>query len=1431
MMNSNAHPDRDTLWRVAVGKAIEREIETVVSHLELCETCAREFDSLSLDNDPAVANLLGMAKANSVVRTRSVVADTIPPVGLAGKALFPLGNPHHAVLDDIDRVCQDFATAWRMGDKPGLDEFLAMVPPEARQTLFVKLLNIEITKRRAAGEWPEVDEYLALWPEFASQIRELLSMSTIDYQDQSSVHGELRTPSPAGPFLSNLGEYRLVRQLGKGGMGEVYEAVHLKRGNQVALKMLSKMSGALLHRFKREFRAVTKINHPHLIGLHTLETDSGQWFFTMDLIQGTTFLDYVRPSGVLDEPRLRSALSQLVRGVTALHEEHIIHRDLKPSNVMVTHEGQLVVLDFGLVLEQDSAWMTQSLMSIAGTPNYMAPEQAAGGDVREASDWYAVGVMLYEALSGRLPFGGQMLQVLQDKQRLEAPSLSRDPTIPADLAELCRGLLATDPRNRPSASQIAQAISSSLEPVSEAVTRTETQLVGREPQLAALQEILLAVQKRSEPQIVFVSGRSGEGKTTLVEQFLKPLRKDKRFAIMSGRCYDRESVPFKALDALIDSLGSYLRSLPGEDAALLIPDDISVLAQVFPSLQRVQVIAKALDNRLTGLDRQQVRQRAFRALRSLLSRINRRTQVVWFIDDLQWGDADSAEALFEVLRPPEAPPVLFLGTYRSDEVEDSAFLKKWQELQAKYDVSFADQEIKVAPLTDEECAEVAIQLIGIDDEAIRRQAIEFAREANGNPFLLTELIGCFDSESDTIEPLALHEVLERKLSRLPAEAVQLLEVVAVSGQGLALEEASVTAGHELTPVATITRMCNERLVRLIGSEESPLVDTYHDRIRDAVLRDMNVDSRKSLHVRLAEVIEGSVCSLNEKRPPAQEVFSGDEQTNPRVYDLAYHFYEGGDPRAFDFQLQAGEAATRAYAIENAIEHLLKAEQIMPEAADQQTRYSLWEKLGAACGQTQRFQKALEYFEKALPFANGRIQQAKAHDGIGEMQHRMGKYDPAIASFDRALKALGYHRPNWLPRVLIETTWLLGLCQLMWLVRPCKTKEARGWAKLASSVFQHISEVFLTRDVPRYTDACARVAFAALRSGDPGTLAVGFGKLGYNNALFSLQMPAKWMLARAAKFSKQCGDAPSLAMTEGFIGLSLYCIGRLEEAERRLLKSLEMTSRLGESWYRLTWFHTLRHVYSIQGNYDKEVAAAGMELQIGEAALDPESICWGQYGLAYAKARIGRLPEAHEHMRRSLAAIEGRLSGTEAIAFNHLGFVLLQSSEYSKAAEALEESRRMIEHAFAYVEYLASTYPLLIEALVGPAWRRPRNDADIRRARRLLLKSRFFAWRFPNIKPHSLRVRGRLLCVSGHPDKASRYFQKAIESSRQLGAKYELARGLLDLAAVTDNDSDTFRSEAVAILTRLNAVIPYAEKWQLGGEQHAACVASQLPGQS
>src|SRR5262249_2742779 len=153
-------------------------------------------------------------------------------------------------------------------------------------------------------------------------------------------------------------------------------------------------------------------------------------------------------------------------------------------------------------------------------------------------------------------------------------------TLPLDLAGLCLRLLAREPQQRADAYEVARAIASGITPVS-VVAPAGQPLVGREQHLAVLQDAYRTLERQRQPLTGFISGRSGEGKTTLSEHFLTPLRQDQRLAVMSGRCYDRESVPYKALDNLIDALCNYLSSLPGEVLARLRPDDMSALVQVF----------------------------------------------------------------------------------------------------------------------------------------------------------------------------------------------------------------------------------------------------------------------------------------------------------------------------------------------------------------------------------------------------------------------------------------------------------------------------------------------------------------------------------------------------------------------------------------------------------------------------------------------------------------------------------------------------------------------------------------------------------------------------------------------------------------------------------------------------------------------------------
>ena len=256
----------------------------------------------------------------------------------------------HSFFDKVTSICESYRDSVSKGfGKRELRDHLLQVAQEDQPTLLRNLLEFDVQQRRKAGEAPTPQDYLEVLPEYDILIRRVfLDMSS------ASIAGDWQSDAPKtisfqSPVASRLGEYRLLRELGRGGMGAVFEAVHLRRGHRVALKTLPAVSGESLHRFKREFRALADVTHPNLVGLRTLENDGGQWFITLDLLDGSDFLSYVRPADKLDVERLQATLGQLAAGLMALHARGIVHRDLKPGNVMVTTLGKLVSLDFGLV--------------------------------------------------------------------------------------------------------------------------------------------------------------------------------------------------------------------------------------------------------------------------------------------------------------------------------------------------------------------------------------------------------------------------------------------------------------------------------------------------------------------------------------------------------------------------------------------------------------------------------------------------------------------------------------------------------------------------------------------------------------------------------------------------------------------------------------------------------------------------------------------------------------------------------------------------------------------------------------------------------------------------------------------------------------------------------------------------------------------------
>ena len=1287
-----------------------------------------------------------------------------------------------ASFDEIDALCRSFTDAAVENSPWSIEDCLRRVADGARPTLLRNLLALDIERRRAAGQTPRADEYLARLPGFADLIREAFleasSRSLVTRSIADGVANTWQAPKTAPAVTARrLGEYELLRELGRGGMGAVYEALHVRRGDRVALKTLPAVDGARLHRFKREFRSLADVNHPNLIGLGTLEADGCHWFFTMDLIEGTDFLSYVRPGDVLDEAHLRSALSQLVAAVMALHGQHIFHRDLKPSNVMVTRDGRVVVLDFGLVME--SALMGDQLTAgrIEGTPRYMPPEQAAGQSVTAAADWYAVGVMLYEALAGRPPFEGPVLKLLQDKQWFDAPPLATGGGLPDDLARLAMRLLARDPQARPDAREIARCMS--MQPVAAPTARsTRSILVGRSAQLQTLAKAHQSVGDQHRPLMLFIRGRSGEGKTSLAERFLDELRTGAGPpTILSGRCYDRESVPFKALDSLIDALCGHLRSLDKTEAALMLPDDMGLLVRLFPVLERVDVVAEAPRARLGELDEQQVRTRAFAALRQLLAKLSSRRPVVMFADDLQWGDSGSAEALFAVLRPPEAPAVLFLGSFRSDEWEQSPFRREWEIVQKKHGVAMEHREVSVSPLSAEECQELVISLMGRDNETIRRRAAEIHCETGGNPFLLIELVNCFDPDTDSFRPVPMHEAVRQKLSRLPAGAEILLEIVAVSGQALPLADMSKTAGHDAPAMATITHMRTERLLRLIGGPDDPLIDTYHDRIRETVLGQMQPPKRQGLHLSLARAIEAEAAASELVAAIEGDEEVALEQSFSRVYDLAYHFDAAGAQRqALAYGLLAAEQARRQFAPEVAAQQYAIAQRNSGHASVA-ARLRIAEGSGESLMRLGRYDEASKALQGALPLTQDDKQRARLELLQGELAFKRGEIDDSISFYEQALRRLGTGVPRTLPGVLCGILRETAIqCLHTWFPRRLHRQPSSSRLELCVGIFSHLPSSYLFQGTLKLLwGHLAMMNRVELVRPSP-RLAVSYGSHACFLSMLGWHSRSARYGARGLAVAEQFNDLLARGEAYCHFGVGDYASSRYEEGLEHLTKAIVAFEKTGDFWeLHIARFHKGCCHFGL-GDLGQAVSETRRVFESSSRIGDSRPMCstW-----LWARATQGNLP--FEELRSCFPCrpddVMSTLHGIMAEGLWHSFHGREEESlaAFERSADMVKKSLCVNSHTILVLPMLARAVRRHAETLDASD---PRRLRELRRALKLARWAARLTRLFPAAYPISLRELALALAARGRLRKALRAAERSCSVAKRQKAKYEYAQSLL-----------------------------------------------------
>jgi tetratricopeptide (TPR) repeat protein len=667
-------------------------------------------------------------------------------------------------------------------------------------------------------------------------------------------------------------------------MGTVYEARDRERRQRVAVKTLIDFDPAALYLFKQEFRTLAGVHHPNLVRLHELvATEGDRVFFTMELVRGVDFLAYVEKprnapavegasavetgpptaaarSCPADLDRLRPALRQLVEGIQALHLAGKLHRDIKPSNILVTPEGRVVLLDFGVATEVPRV-ADENLREeghVVGTARYMAPEQAFEDAPTPAADWYSLGVILYEALAGGPPFSGPGFEVIRLKNETNpVPPSALVDGVPHDLDALCRALLDITPDKRPTGPEILRLLGVSRASVPPppllAQPAAGPSLVGRESQVRALLDAFDASRAGSSIT-VRIGGRAGMGKSALLQHFLDGIVEHGEGVVLRGKAYERESVPYKAVDSIVDALSRHLMHVADNEGTLILPMDMDALARLFPVLRRVPSIGQIAESPV--VDPQRVRRRAFGALRELLATLAARRPLVVYIDDVQWGDTDSVALLLELIRPPFAPPVLFLLAHREEDAQSAAFLS---EIRARWPAGAEARDLSVGPLSVDDARALALTLLGHRDESTLGVADAIARESGGSPFLVEELARSASSSrllAANDAKVTLEQMVAERLAGLPEDARRLTEIVAIGGRPLPVSTVSDAAGIESSD-DMVAMLCTRRFLRAGMRDGREVVEPVHDRIRETIVAQLPAALVREHHGSLARALEAT----------------------------------------------------------------------------------------------------------------------------------------------------------------------------------------------------------------------------------------------------------------------------------------------------------------------------------------------------------------------------------------------------------------------------------------------------------------------------------------------------------------------------------------------------------------------------------------------
>ena len=761
-------------------------------------------------------------------------------------------------------------------------------------------------------------------------------------------------------------------------MGAVYLVRDtLQVDRPVALKILrpEAIDPVSVDRFKNEFRSMSHLRHPNLAEVYDFGTvtGDGRHFLTMEYVEGRELTSLRWPAVA---PSFDGLVVQCLRGLDYIHARGLLHNDIKPHNILIREPFQAKILDFGLA----QPLAGPSSAGTSGTLHYVAPERLRGHRPDARSDLYSLGVVLYEILTGRLPYQGEEAGAVVSailEGRL-VPPRELNPDLPRRTEAFVLGLLARDPDDRPASAAAALDLLNAGASAPQELDTDETlasfvtsgRFVGRDRELTALADLAKAHVREpgdeTRPRFVLLAGASGIGKSRLLRE-LKHRLQLAGIRNLTGRCYEDGGAPFQPFVEV-------LRQLPTADEA-------GLPAGLRPVLGRVLSGGGSEDGRRdaggggqpTRLDREQF----IDGLSACLDLLAGGTPGVIVLEDLHWANAPEIELLERLVLKPAGGPWLIVASARDEEARTAPigeFLKRFTGLGRI-------RRFDLRPLDLGESTALLASMVPFEEQP-ERLARLLLDHTEGNPLYIEELMkalaeegtlrrsgGYWIAESrslDTIRlPPSLASVIARRLGSLDPLARSVAEVLAVFNRPVSRPLLGRALGRDLPSVAGAIEALDRLRVASVEAQRSgpELAGLSHARIREAIYSALPEERRRALHRAVGRAIEAEhAASLGEV-----------------VEELAHHFFMSGDREAsVTYSLRAAEKA-EMFNLSRHVEFLARALDCLPPGPSERRRTILFPL-------AQDMLVDLGEFEKGRRHAEDLLQESRqAGDSLHELR--------------------------------------------------------------------------------------------------------------------------------------------------------------------------------------------------------------------------------------------------------------------------------------------------------------------------------------------------------------------------------------------------------------------------------------------------------------